>query len=197
MRGETEAALRDDGGLTYPSRPETRKTGMMMIVGDRARCAPFLETGVLSAPPRHAAGYPGNPYLNDPARRATRPSSSSARSGRRIWTFPPRTCGLKPAGGGRSRSTGARLPGSTTEARRITRESNGKTRPERLGELVDAVVTMARFDEDTLFDQARRKRSASTSPGSMRSPTRRAIFMIRPNPVPRDGRRTACARSSP
>jgi aminoglycoside phosphotransferase family enzyme/predicted kinase len=44
-------------------------------------------------------------------------------------------------------------PGIYREARRITRESDGKLTLDGTGELVDAVVTMARFDEDTLFDR--------------------------------------------
>ncbi|MGY6568699.1 MAG: bifunctional aminoglycoside phosphotransferase/ATP-binding protein [Salinarimonas sp.] len=44
-------------------------------------------------------------------------------------------------------------PGIYREARRITREGDGELTLDGAGELVDAVVTMARFDEDTLFDR--------------------------------------------
>lgn len=44
-------------------------------------------------------------------------------------------------------------PGIYRDARRITREADGKLTLDGSGELVDAVVTMARFDEDTLFDR--------------------------------------------
>ena len=173
---------------------ETRKREMMMIVGDQGEVRTFLET-VLSArhgtqPDIRETHISTILLAGDEAFKLKRP----IRTPYLDFSTPHLRLEACEAEIALNRRTApGDLPRGPTHHPREQRQ----TRPGRLGRTRGCGGSPWPDSTRIPCSTGSPKAVGSTSPGSMRSPTRSRVFMIRPNPVPHGTAPPACARSSP